>query len=139
VLNTLQRLGGSIGTALLAVVLSDQARAALGPGAAGSGGPIQTLSPAVRAHVATPLATAFGNTFWWALAATLIALIPAGVLAATQRGERQAADAHAAGGGRLSPSRLRARLSLTRSSAPARAAGGMGNAIRTAIQATKAK
>jgi EmrB/QacA subfamily drug resistance transporter len=139
VLNTLQRLGGSIGTALLAVVLSDQARAALGPGAAGSGGPIQTLSHAVRAHVATPLATAFGNTFWWALAATLIALIPAGVLAATQRGERQAADAHAAGGGRLSPSRLRARLSLTRSSAPARAAGGMGNAIRTAIQATKAK
>jgi MFS family permease len=57
VLNTLQRLGGSIGTALLAVVVSDQARAALGPGAARSGGLIQTLSPAVRTHVAAPLAS----------------------------------------------------------------------------------
>src|SRR5450755_902154 len=85
VLNTLQRLGGSIGTALLAVVLSDQARAALGPGAACSGGLIQTLSPTVRAHVAAPLASAFGNAFWWSLAATLIALVPASVLAVTQR------------------------------------------------------
>jgi nitrate/nitrite transporter NarK len=93
VLNTLQRLGGSIGTALLAVVLSDQARAALGSGAAGSGGLIQTLSPAVRAHVAAPLASAFGTAFWWALGATLIALIPAGVLAITQRHEQQATDA----------------------------------------------
>jgi EmrB/QacA subfamily drug resistance transporter len=99
VLNTLQRVGGSVGTALLAVVLSDQARAALGPGAAGSGGLIQTLSPNERAHVAGPLATAFGHTFWWALGATLIALIPASVLAITQRRERQATaprDAHAA-------------------------------------------
>jgi EmrB/QacA subfamily drug resistance transporter len=90
VLNTLQRLGGSIGTALLAVVLSDQARATLGSGAAGSGGLIQTLSPSVRARVAAPLASVFGTTFWWALGASLIALIPAGVLAVTQRRERQA-------------------------------------------------
>ncbi|HEX3835243.1 MAG TPA: MDR family MFS transporter [Solirubrobacteraceae bacterium] len=139
VLNTLQRLGGSIGTALLAVVLAEHARAALGPGAASSGGLIQTLSPAVRAHVAGPLASAFGDTFWWALAATLIALIPASVLAASQRRERQAMDAGAAGGGRLSPSSLRARVSLTRSNASVRAGAGMGNAIRTAIDATKAK
>jgi hypothetical protein len=90
VLNALQRLGGSIGTALLAVVLADQTRAVLGPAAAGGGGLIQTLSPAARAHVAAPLATAFGKTFWWALAATLVALIPAGVLALTQRRERKA-------------------------------------------------
>src|SRR2546423_3382877 len=56
VLNTLQRLGGSIGTALLAVVLSDQASAVLGSGAPG-GGLLQTLSPTVRAQVAAPLAT----------------------------------------------------------------------------------
>jgi EmrB/QacA subfamily drug resistance transporter len=91
VLNTLQRLGGSIGTALLAVVLSDQARAALGTGAAGSGGLIQTVSPAVRAHVTGPLAGAFGSTFWWAVGATLIALIPAGVVAVAERRERRAA------------------------------------------------
>jgi EmrB/QacA subfamily drug resistance transporter len=90
VLNTLQRLGGSIGTALLAVVLSDQARAAVGAGAARGGGLIQTLPPAVRAHVGGPLASAFGNTFWWALGSTAIALIPASVLAMTQRLERRA-------------------------------------------------
>ncbi|HEY2768512.1 MAG TPA: hypothetical protein VGI76_09650, partial [Solirubrobacteraceae bacterium] len=90
VLNTLQRVGGSMGTALLAVVLSDQARATLGSGAASSGGLLQTLSPTVRAHVAGPLATAFGSTFWCALGATLIALIPASVLAITQRRQRQA-------------------------------------------------
>jgi MFS family permease len=93
VLNALQRVGGSIGTALLAVVLSDQARAALGSGAASSSGLIQTLSPAVRAHVAAPLASAFANTFWWALGATLIALIPASILAITQLRERRATDA----------------------------------------------
>jgi len=93
VLNTLQRLGGSMGTALLAVVLSDQARAALGSGAASSGGLIQTLSPTVRAHVAAPLAGAFGAAFWWALGATLIALIPASILSITQGRERQASAA----------------------------------------------
>jgi hypothetical protein len=54
VLNTLQRVGGSIGTALLAVVLSDQAGAVLGSTAT-SGGLLQTLSPTVRAQVAAPL------------------------------------------------------------------------------------
>lgn len=93
VLNALQRVGGSIGTALLAVVLADQARAALGPGAASSGGLIQTLAPTVRAHVAGPLASAFGSTFVWAFGATLIALVPASILAITQRRECQATTA----------------------------------------------
>jgi EmrB/QacA subfamily drug resistance transporter len=87
-LNTLQRVGGSIGTALLAVVLSDQADAVLGSGAT-SGGLLRTLSPTVRAQVAAPLATAFGNTFWWALSPSLLALIPVSVLVMTQRRERR--------------------------------------------------
>jgi MFS family permease len=91
VLNALQRLGGSIGTALVAVVLADQTRGALGARATSSGGIIQTLSPTVRAHVAGPLASAFGNTFWWALGATLVALIPASILAVTQRREHPGA------------------------------------------------
>jgi EmrB/QacA subfamily drug resistance transporter len=89
ILNTLQRLGGSIGTALLAVVLTDQARGVLGS-EAGSGGALQTLSPTVRDHVAGPLAIAFGHSFLWALGATLVALIPASVLFATQRRDRRA-------------------------------------------------
>jgi EmrB/QacA subfamily drug resistance transporter len=88
ILNTLQRLGGSIGTALLAVVLTDRAREALGA-AAGSGDVLQTLSPTRRVHVAGPLASAFGHTFWWSLGATLVALIPASVLFATQRRDRR--------------------------------------------------
>jgi EmrB/QacA subfamily drug resistance transporter len=118
VLNALQRVGGSIGTALLAVVLSDQARAAVGSGTGGSGGLIETLSPAVRTQTAGPLATACGNTFLWALGAALIALIPAGVLAVTQRRERRATPAHAAGGGVPSLARVRSHLGLMRSSEP---------------------
>ena len=91
VLNTLQRAGGSIGTALLAVVPSDRAGAVLGSGAA-DGGVRQTLSPTVRAQVAAPLATAFGNTFWWAVGPSLLALIPASVLAMAERRERDAPD-----------------------------------------------
>jgi hypothetical protein len=60
---------------------------------ASSGGLLQTLSPTARADVAGPLASAFGSTFWWALGATFVALIPASVLAMTQRRERQAAAA----------------------------------------------
>jgi hypothetical protein len=81
---------------LLAVVLTDQARAALGS-AAGAGDVLQPLSPTVRIHVAGPLASAFGHTFWWALGATLVALIPASVLVATQRRDRRAMAARPAG------------------------------------------
>jgi hypothetical protein len=92
VLNTLQRVGGSIGTALLAVVLSDQAGAVLGSGAT-NGGLLQTLSPTVRAQVAAPLATAFGHTFWWAVGTPLLALLPVSVLVVTQRREHNAPSA----------------------------------------------
>ena len=37
-----------------------------------------------------PLATAFGNTFWWAVGPSLLALIPVSVLVMTQRRERRA-------------------------------------------------
>jgi EmrB/QacA subfamily drug resistance transporter len=58
-LNVLQRVGGSIGTAVLAVVLQRSTH------------PGQSLS----AH-----ATAFGHTYWWALAISLLSLIPCLVL-----------------------------------------------------------
>jgi MFS family permease len=116
ILNTLQRLGGSIGTALLAVVLTDQARGALGS-AAGSGGVLQTLSPTVRVQVAGPLATAFGNTFWWALGATLVALVPASVLLSTQRRDRRARAARPAGSREL---HLASRQAMRRSPSKSR-------------------
>jgi MFS family permease len=95
-LNVLQRVGGSVGTALLAVVLQHQiatqlAGAGAGAGAAGGGGGVLQRGPEdVRARIAAPLATAFGNTFWWAVAMSTVALVPAGVLALSQRRARRA-------------------------------------------------
>jgi hypothetical protein len=80
-LNVLQRVGGSMGTALLAVVLQDQIRAAI-PGAAGfTGGALRPIPPRVRALVAEPLAHAFSHTFWWAVVLTAVAVPPAIMLA----------------------------------------------------------
>ncbi len=80
-LNVLQRVGGSIGTALLAVVLENQIRTMVPGGAAFAGGAIRPIPPAVRAHIATPLAQAFASTFWWAVALTAVAVLPGIVLA----------------------------------------------------------
>jgi MFS family permease len=60
-LNALQRVGGSIGTALLAVVLQRQTRGT---------------------H---EVATAFAHTFAWAVGLTFLALLPAAVLAWSER------------------------------------------------------
>jgi hypothetical protein len=88
-LNVLQRLGGAIGTALLAVVLADQLKAAI-PGAAGIGGALRPIPPAVRTRIAEPLAHAFDHTFWWAVALTGAAVLPAILLALRARGSAPA-------------------------------------------------
>ena len=64
-LNVLQRVGGSIGTAILTVVLQNGIRHQVA--SAGPGHP-----PAIAA--------AFSHTYWWVFAATAVALIPALVL-----------------------------------------------------------
>jgi EmrB/QacA subfamily drug resistance transporter len=85
-LNVLQRVGGSIGTALLAVVLEGRIRTAI-PHAVGlSGGAVKPIPEAIRLRIATPLAHAFASTFWWAVALTAIAMLPAGLLAIKVRG-----------------------------------------------------
>jgi EmrB/QacA subfamily drug resistance transporter len=64
-LNVLQRVGGSIGTALLTVVLQ------------------QSLANAP--HTAAGAAGAFGHTYLWVLALTAVAIAPAIVLARAER------------------------------------------------------
>jgi len=90
-LNVIQRVGGSMGTALLAVILQHQIATQLGAAgaAAGGGGTLQRLPESVRARVAEPLATAFGNTFWWAVAMSAVAIVPAVVLVVSQRREQR--------------------------------------------------
>jgi EmrB/QacA subfamily drug resistance transporter len=88
-LNTLRQVGGSIGTALVAVVLAGQAKAVL-PANGGTGSDLLAPLPAsVRAQVAEPVATAFGHTFAVAAAMTALAMLPAVVLL---RAERRAAS-----------------------------------------------
>ncbi|GAC1439540.1 MAG: DHA2 family efflux MFS transporter permease subunit [Solirubrobacteraceae bacterium] len=69
-MNVLQRVGGSIGTALLAVVLERAMRNA---------GPQASL---------TARAAAFGTAYWWAFGITLVAAIPCLLLARAERGPR---------------------------------------------------
>jgi EmrB/QacA subfamily drug resistance transporter len=63
-LTVLQRVGGSLGTAIIAVVLERQIK-----------------------HVHTVAATAagFGNTYWWVMGATLVGLLPTLLLARIER------------------------------------------------------
>jgi hypothetical protein len=76
-LNIIQRVGGSIGTAFLSVVLTHQLASRL-PGAGDAGlGAAQRLTPAQHDVVAPRIAEAFGHTFWFAAGAILLALIPA--------------------------------------------------------------
>lgn len=86
-LNVIQRVGGSVGTALLAVVLQHQFATQLG---ASGGGTLQRVPEAVRTRVAEPLAQAFANTFWWSIGLGVAALVPAIVLAISQGRARRA-------------------------------------------------
>ena len=74
-LNIVQRVGGSVGSALLAVILQQNISAAL-PGSVGAEA-AGSVPPAVRERVAEPLSSAFGETFWIALVLTVVAVIPA--------------------------------------------------------------
>jgi EmrB/QacA subfamily drug resistance transporter len=87
-LTTLQRIGGSIGTALIAVVLQHEARAALPAGKGGSGELLAPLPAGARAEIGGPLATAFGHTFAWTVALSLLAIAPAVLLAISERSAR---------------------------------------------------
>src|SRR3954469_14552870 len=66
-LNVLQRVGGSIGTAVLAVVLQ---RALVG------------------VHTAAGAASAYGTAFWWSAGLTALAIAPATVLLRAERAAR---------------------------------------------------
>jgi EmrB/QacA subfamily drug resistance transporter len=84
-LNTLRQIGGSIGTALLAVVLQHEGAAALPSAKGGAALLLGPLSAGQRAQISGPLATAFGHTFMWALAMALLAIVPAVALLRAER------------------------------------------------------
>jgi EmrB/QacA subfamily drug resistance transporter len=75
-INVIQRIAGSIGTALLAVVLQRSIATNL-PGLDGGIGALAALSRAGRAQAAAALGGAFGTAFWVAFGLVAVALIPA--------------------------------------------------------------
>ncbi|MFD0686755.1 hypothetical protein [Actinomadura fibrosa] len=77
-LNIIVQLGGSVGTALLAVILSREISDRI-PRAGGGGGVggMGEIPDQVRAQVAPQLADAFGTTFWVSLALTAVLIVPA--------------------------------------------------------------
>ena len=78
-LNVMMRVGGSIGTALLAVVLS---RALLS-----------------AAHTPAGIAGAFGSAFWWSAGLSAVALIPGYALLRSERSAKRARAGEATHGG----------------------------------------
>jgi EmrB/QacA subfamily drug resistance transporter len=73
-LNILQQAGASIGTAILSVILASALSSNLGSGH-GTIGSAATVSASQRAHIAPPMAAAFGQTFWWATGLLVIAFL----------------------------------------------------------------
>jgi EmrB/QacA subfamily drug resistance transporter len=82
-LTVLQRVGGSLGTAIIAVVLEGH------------------MAHAAHTHAA--LAASFAHTYWWVMAVTVIALLPALLLARIERAARQASSRRSIPAGALVP------------------------------------
>jgi hypothetical protein len=87
-LNIQQQINASIGTALMSVLLTHEISQQLGP-KAGSGGiggaAAANVPPDQRATLMEKLATAFGHTYWYALALVIIAFAVATPLLPKQR------------------------------------------------------
>jgi EmrB/QacA subfamily drug resistance transporter len=88
-INVLRQVGGSIGTALLAVILQHDGMAALPSATGGPGRLLAPLPAGERAQISGPVATAFGHTFMWAAVMALVAIVPAVALLRAERANRR--------------------------------------------------
>lgn len=76
-LNVIQRVGGSIGVALLSVVLTTQLNNTLTVTGGGEGlQAAQSVPPAMMEKLAPTIADAFGHTYWWSLGMLTLMFIP---------------------------------------------------------------
>ena len=73
-INIVQRVGGSFGTALFAVVLQRSIASSIPSGA----GHVLSTGPAGTSEAARKLlADSFGHTFWWVVGCTVVGIVPA--------------------------------------------------------------
>jgi EmrB/QacA subfamily drug resistance transporter len=94
--NVINRVGGSAGAAVIAVILADGIAGHI-PGAAGAGGlsKITQLDPSRHPQLDHQVAAVFGSAYWMLFAVTALALIPAYFLPRHPRrevGEGRASD-----------------------------------------------
>jgi EmrB/QacA subfamily drug resistance transporter len=80
-LNVIQRVGGSIGVAVLSVILTHALTdnlSSIAPGGKVSGGleAAQSIPASAQAQVAPLISDAFGHTYWWAVGMVVIMTIP---------------------------------------------------------------
>src|SRR5262249_8274520 len=87
-LNTIQRIAGAIGTALLAIILQRTIEANA-PGLNGGVTGLGSLPPQQRARLTRTIAAAFGTTFWVAVVLAAAALVPALLLPRRDRREER--------------------------------------------------
>jgi EmrB/QacA subfamily drug resistance transporter len=94
-MNIIRQGGASIGTAILSVILASQINSRLKIHAHGSHSgfaAVAHLSPAAKAHIKGPLASAFAHSFVYALGLLVVAFLPALAMAIYSRRRRAPAQ-----------------------------------------------
>jgi EmrB/QacA subfamily drug resistance transporter len=76
-LNIIQQVSASVGTALMSVLLANNLSDKLGGPSGGGLSAAANVPPAVMQKIAAPMADAFQNTYWWAVGLLALAFIPA--------------------------------------------------------------
>ena len=77
-MNIIQQVAGSIGTAAISVILTNELKDRIpGSGGLGEAPSAAEVPPQVLAKLQTLMAESFAASFWWALALMTVALIPA--------------------------------------------------------------
>ncbi|WP_329254144.1 DHA2 family efflux MFS transporter permease subunit [Actinoallomurus sp. NBC_01490] len=76
-LNIIQQVSASIGTALMSVLLANNLTDKLGAGSGGGLSSAQKIPPALMHKIAGPMADAFQSTYWWAVGLLALAFLPA--------------------------------------------------------------
>jgi EmrB/QacA subfamily drug resistance transporter len=76
-LNIIQQVSASVGTALMSVLLANNLTDHLGGPSGGGLSAMANVPPEVMKKIAGPMADAFQSTYWWAVGLLALAIIPA--------------------------------------------------------------
>jgi EmrB/QacA subfamily drug resistance transporter len=76
-LNIIQQVSASVGTALMSVLLAGNLADKLGTSAGGGLSSTQKVPPSLIEKLASPMAAAFRETYWWSVGLLALAFLPA--------------------------------------------------------------